>query len=699
MSNTDHPAVTVHLQDGIAVLTLAMQGGVNKVNAELMHGLGSALDSLDGQEVSGVVLTSAHRDFCAGADLEMLLQADDPAEILALCMRLHGLLDRLETGPPVVAALNGATLGGGYELALACHHRIAVPGVRIGLPETSLGVIPGGGGTQRLSRLIGLQGAAEVILQAQMPRAEQALKRGLVDAVVPADELVAAAVAWIRANPKAKQPWRQRGFRWKGIRPGSPDARNLFLAASATAYKRTAGAYPTAAVVLSVLADGAAVVFERSLEIEARAFAGLATSPGAKAMIRTFFFHKTAAEKHQGLPSIDESGIQRVAILGAGMMGAGLAFLFAKAGFDVVLRDVDAGALERGVAHVDAQIARLRHRSDAERQAVRDRIVASTDLEAIRGAQLVIEAVPENQALKRRVIAEVAPLLADDAILASNTSALPIGGLAVATPTPERFIGLHFFSPVEKMQLLEVVVGPATSERTVARCLHVAKALRKLPIVVNDGYGFYTTRVFSSYLLEGAQLVAEGVDPRLVDWAARTAGMVVGPLQVFDEVTLTLGSHALAEAERLHGGPSIAGAELVRRMVAIGRHGKAHGAGFYDYVDGKRRGIWGGLDTLVDVSRTTLTVPEIADRLMLAMVAEVGRALDDNVLRRFRDAEVGAVFGIGFAPNTGGPLSWMDLRGLDHVVEDLTALEGLHGKRFAPSRTVRAMATEGARFF
>jgi 3-hydroxyacyl-CoA dehydrogenase/enoyl-CoA hydratase/3-hydroxybutyryl-CoA epimerase len=698
MSAFENSVVRIGLDDRIATLTLAMEGGMNKVNADLLEGLAAGLDWLDAQDVAGIVLTSGHADFCAGADLEMLLSTDDPATMLEACTRLNALTDRLETGPPVVAALNGRALGGGYELALACHHRIAVEGTQVGLPEVMLGVIPGGGGTQRLPRLIGIQPALDVILQGKVVRAEKAVKTGMVDQVVPAGDLLEAARSWLGENPRAKQPWRDRKFRWKGIRPGSADARNVFLGASAMVYKKTAGAYEAPKVALAVIADGAAVAFERSLEIEARAFAKLATSPSAKAMIRTLFFHKTAADKHRGLPSTDEHGIQRVAVLGAGMMGAGLAFVCAKAGFEVVLRDVSDDALAAGLAHVDAQVAKLRHRSDDDKAALRGRITGTTDLEGLRGVDLVIEAVPEDLALKHRVIREVEPLLAEGAIFASNTSALPITDLAEASHHPDRFIGLHFFSPVEKMPLLEIIVGAKTDDRTLARCLGVAKAIRKTPIVVNDGYGFYTTRVFSAYILEGAQLVAEGVDPVLVDWAARTAGMAVGPLQVFDEVTLTLGVHAMAEAEKYLGVASIAGADLVRRMVDAGRLGKAHGAGFYDYADGKRRGMWSGIARLVEPAADQPSVEDVAERLILAQVAEVGRTLDDGIVRQFRDADVGAVFGLGFAPNTGGPLGYVDTRGAATVVADLERLAADHGARFAPAKAFRERAASGVRF-
>lgn len=702
MSGFTHDAVRLTVDDGIATITLARADGFDKVDAVLLEGLGAVLDHLQDQPLAGIVLTGANRDFCVGADLEMLLSTHDPAAMLQATGALHAITARLEAGPPVVAALNGSALGGGYELALACHHRIVVdaPHVRVGLPEVMLGVIPGGGGTQRLPRLIGLQPALDLLLQGKTLRAAKAKTAGLVDAVAPDHEtLLQEAQAWIRASPEARQPWADKRFRWPGIRPGSADARNLFLGAAAMVYRKTAGAFPAAETALSVVQEGAAVPLERALEIEARAFARLATSASAKAMIRTLFFHKNAADKQKGLPRVEDPGIRKVAVLGAGMMGAGIAFLSAQAGFDVVLKDISTGSLDRGMAHVERQIGRLKHLDDAAREALRARITPSVALSDVEGADLVIEAVFEDLDLKHRVIREVEPLLADDALFASNTSALPITDLAGASRHPERFIGLHFFSPVEKMPLLEVITSSQTDERTLARALAFARALRKTTIVVNDGYGFYTTRVFSSYILEGAQLVAEGYDPVVVDWAARSAGMVVGPLQVFDEVTLTLGVHAMAQAEQYLGITSTEGAALVRRLVEAGRLGKAHGAGFYTYVNGRRSGIWDGLDEVVGVPRKRASLDVLGERLLLAQVAEVGRALDAGILNNPRDAEVGAILGIGFAPNTGGPLSWADQLGLPTLVARLDELAEQFGDRFTPARTFREMAEEGKSFF
>ena len=689
----------------VAILTLAMPGRVNKINPAFVEGLAGALDWVDGIEgLAGVVLTSGHRDFCVGADLEMIYAGRDPAQIIDLCATFHRLHRRMEGGVPWVAAIAGSALGGGLELTLACHHRICVDDGRIqlGLPEVQLGVLPGGGGTQRLPRLLGIQAALELLTQGNSLRPAAARAKGVVDALVPsADDLIASAIAWIGDNPKAKQPWDRSGFRWPGPRPGSADARNLLLAASAMVYKRTAGAFPAVEHILSAVAEGAAVSFDAALMVESRHFAHLVVSDQAKDMIRTLFFHKTAADKQVGLPKVDDPEIARVSILGAGMMGAGLAFLSAKAGYDVVLKDIDAGALERGMAHVGRQVARLRYLDEADRKAILDRVSATLDPEGCRGSDLVIEAVIENREIKHQVTRQVEPLLADNAIWASNTSAIPITDLAQASSAPDRFIGLHFFSPVEKMPLLEVICGKETSEATLARCLSFARRLRKTAVVVNDGYGFFTSRVFSAYTVEGAELVAEGHDPTLIEWAARTAGMIVGPLQVTDEVSLSLCQHALQQGAAYLGDEILRqpGVELLFSLVAAGRLGKAHGAGFYDYADGKRRGLWAGLGDLVSATPAETGVDFLGRRLIYAQLAEVGRALDQGIIREHRDAEVAAILGIGFAPNTGGPLALMDRIGMPTLVQQLDALADAHGDRYRPAPVLRRRAAAGERFF
>ena len=690
---------------GVATLTLQMEGRANKINDQFGQTLQEALDWVEAREgLRGLVIASGHKDFCVGADLDALYAQRDPAAMLQRLAGLGGLLRRIERLPvPVVAALTGSALGGGYELALACNRRIAVddPRIQLGLPEVSLGVIPGAGGTQRLPRLVGIQSALEHILPGKIVRAPRALKAGLVDELAASPEAVMqAAAAWIATSPKAAQPWDEKSFRFPGPRPGGEQARNIIMAGAAMLYKKTAGAFPAAEAALSVVQEGCAVTFERSLQIESRAFAKLATSDQAKDMIRTLWFHRTAAEKHEGLPTAKEHGFAKVGILGAGMMGAGLAFVTAKAGMQVVLEDIDQGALDAGLAHVDQQLAKQRHLSDEQREQLRSRITGTLAVGDLEGCDLIIEAVFENLELKHVVTKETEPVLAEGGIWASNTSAIPITDLAKASAHPERFIGMHFFSPVEKMQLLEIITPEATSEQTLGRCLAYCRAIKKLPIVVGDGYGFYTTRVFSAYILEGAQLVAEGHDPATIEWAARAAGMVVPPLQVFDEVTLTLAIKGFQQGRTYGRTLDIPGVALVESMVRDhDRKGKAAGAGFYDYDPKAGRRLWPGLKDLVSATPDETGVDFIGRRLLGLQALEAARCVEDGVIAKHRDAEVGAIFGVGFAPNTGGPLSYIDRRGVKAFVAEMDDFAERYGERFSPPKLLRTMAEKGERFF
>lgn len=704
MTTTENNMVRLQFdaQTGVATLTLAMPK-VNRINPAFDEGLGQALDWASAQEgLSGIIIDTAHDDWCVGADLDGLFGERDAQTLLTRVTALGALYRRVETlGVPVVAALTGSALGGGYELALACHHRIALssPKVQVGLPEVTLGVLPGAGGTQRLPRLIGIQAALDIILQGKVLRAPKAKAAGLVDALADdRDALRQAALAYIAANPGAQQPWDRKG-RIPGPRPGSADARNLFMGACGMIEKKTAGAYHAPRIALAAVQEGLALTFDRALEVEARAFVQLAIGDQAKDMMRTLWFHRNAAKKHEGLPRAESDDIRKVAILGAGMMGAGLAFVCAKAGYEVVLRDINPDTLAAARAHCEAQAAKLKHLSDDARATLLSRITTTLEVEPIRGSDLIIEAVFENLDLKHKVTQEAEPLLAEGGIWASNTSALPIGDLASVSRDTSSFIGLHFFSPVEKMELLEIITGADTSEQTLARCLAFTKRIGKLPIVVGDGYGFYTTRVFSAYILEGAQLVAEGHDPTLIEWAGRSAGMVVPPLQVFDEVTLTLGVKAVTMG-RKYGRPlDMPGVGLVESMVEAGRAGRAAGAGFYDYKDGRRRGLWKGLRDHAAGTPEQSTVELLRDRLLGIQALEAARTVAEGIIKQPRDAEVGAIFGLGFAPGTGGPLSYIDRMGAAAFVARMDDFAARFGPRYAVPEALREMAASGKTYF
>lgn len=712
----------VDVADDVATLWMKMPGPTNVINARFGAGFQAALAAAKAHAgLKGLIVASGHREFCAGADLEFIYQCRDPEALYALVNTLHTTLRALETaGIPVVAAIAGPALGGGYELALACHHRVALdaPNVQVGLPEVSLGVIPGGGGTQRLPRLVGLQKAVEAIAQGQILRAGPALKARFVDALAPdLAGVFAAARQYIAANPKARQPWDARDFQWPGgVQPDTAAARNLFAAGAAMLVQKTAGAYPAPEAAVQAVYEGALLGFDAALRVEADLFVARVISDQAKDMIRTFFFHRTAVEKQVGLPRLaaDEDaqgGIHTVAVLGAGMMGAGLAFVAAQRGCTVVLKDISQEALDKGREHIAGQVAkRAKHLSADEKQALLDRVTFTLDVADLADADLVIEAVFENLALKHRVIAETEAVLKPGAIFASNTSALPIDDLAKASKNPSHFIGLHYFSPVEQMPLVEVIKGAATSEHTLARCLAFCRRTKKTAVVVNDGFGFYTTRVFSAYILEGAEAVAEGHDPVIVERAAQAAGMVVPPLKVFDEVTLSLGAKAIAMREQYQGAAlDLPGVRLIKAMVAAERLGKAAGAGFYDYASKPRR-LWSGLAAAATEARGGQpgvepqgTPPEqakaLGERLLLIQALEAVRALEGGVLRSARDGDLAAILGVGFAPNTGGPFAWLDRHDLKALVARLDALAAEGVERFKCPDLLRKMAGAGERFY
>jgi 3-hydroxyacyl-CoA dehydrogenase/enoyl-CoA hydratase/3-hydroxybutyryl-CoA epimerase len=692
--------------DGLATLTFGMAGKVNKVDRTMALGLQDALAWAKAREgLRGILLGTAHKFFCVGADIDGLYPMRDAAETFRYVQDLNQLFRNLETaGVPVAVALTGSALGGGYELALACHRRFCLddPKVQVGLPEVTLGVIPGAGGTQRLPRIIGIQKAVEHITQGQPVRAQKAKQLGMVDELHPTAEAVhAAARAWLLANPKARQPWDDKGFRFPPPGPETSDARNIFMVACAMTYKKVANTMPQVEAAICAIQEGCAVTFDRALEVESRWFVKCAVSDTSKDMIRTFWFHRNAALKAEGMPQAAEHGFRKVAILGAGMMGAGLAFICAEKGLEVVVKDIAEAALDVGRKHCADEARGKKHLSAEAQQAILDRITWSLEDASVAGSDLVIEAVVENDAVKHKVTQALEPLTNPTGIWASNTSAIPIGHLAKASERKAQFIGLHFFSPVEKMPLIEIIRGPETSDETIGRCVTFAKALGKLPILVNDGYGFYTSRVFGTYLMEAVQLVAEGHDPVLVEQAAKQAGMVVPPLKVFDEVTLRLGLHGIVQREKYLGEDvsAFAGVKLLKQLVEQhGRIGKAGGAGFYSY-DTPERGIWSGLRELVSARPAHTGLGYIQDRLMYIQAVEVVRCLEEGILREKRDAEVGAIFGIGFAPSSGGPLAWLDRCGIANAVKRLQALADELGPRFAPPALLVGMAERGERFW
>jgi 3-hydroxyacyl-CoA dehydrogenase/enoyl-CoA hydratase/3-hydroxybutyryl-CoA epimerase len=690
----------------IATIVMQMDGRANKINRAFGEGLAAALEAaLAFPDGRGIVIASGHRDWCVGADIDVLFGLRDPAGVRAVIGELNQLYRRIETcRVPVVAALTGSALGGGYELALACHYRIALdsPSVRFGLPEVTLGVIPGAGGTQRLPRLIGLQPALEHILQGRIVRAAQARKAGLVDelAADPAS-LRAAAETFIAGTPKPKQPFDRRDFRWPGPQPDAPEGRALFGGAAAMLLKQTAGAFPAPEAALRAVYEGTFVGIDAGVAIETRYFVQVITADSAKDMLRTVWYHRTAAEKLEGREASSDPPFRSVAILGAGMMGSGLAAVAALAGCEVVLKDIDQAALDKGLAVCRGVLEkRSKHKTADERAVIAGRVRGTLQAAELEGVDLVIEAVVETKKVKHAVIRETEAVMNPDGVFASNTSALPIGDLAQAAQRPAAFLGLHFFSPVETMPLVEVVRGPATNDRTLARALAFCRAIEKIPIVVNDGFGFYTTRVFARYIMEGAQLVLDGHDPVLVEWAAKSAGMLVPPLKVFDEVSLTLGRHVLDSGREYVGDePGLEAGELLKTLIDVhGRSGKAAGKGFYDYQAEPRR-IWSGLRALARRQPAETGVPYLQRRLLLVQALEAARCLEQGILRGPAEGDLGALLGLGFAPQTGGPFAWLDRQDRPALLAEADRLAAAHGPRFAAPELLRRMAREGGRFY
>jgi 3-hydroxyacyl-CoA dehydrogenase / enoyl-CoA hydratase / 3-hydroxybutyryl-CoA epimerase len=708
-------------QDGAGVVTLILDdpsSSANTMNDAYRRSMAAVIDRLEREResVTGVILTSAKGTFFAGGnltDLASATEADRPA-IIALGAQIKNQLRRLETlGVPVVAALNGTALGGGLEIALACHHRIVVdsPKIKLGFPEVTLGLLPGGGGVVRTTRLLGLATAlTELLLQGQQVRPAKALKLGLVHELASdQDAMMAAARAFIAAHPQSQQPYDVKGYRVPGGTPTSPSLAAMLPVFPAVLVKQLKGTHlPAPHHILCAAVEGLCVDIEAAFTIEGRYFADLVCGQTAKNMIQAFWFDLNRVNGGAARPAgIAPRTPSRVAVLGAGMMGAGIAHALATAGMDVVLKDVSTEAAEKGKSHaqklLDGALAKGRITQD-KRDQILGRITATGDPKDTAGCDAVIEAVFENQELKHRVFGEVESLLTADALLCSNTSTLPITGLAAGVSRPEGFIGLHFFSPVDRMPLVEIIVGEKTSDETLARAIDLVRAIGKTPIVVNDSRGFFTSRVFGTYVLEGAALLGEGVPPMSVERAALQAGFPAGPLTLMDEVTLSLMQKIAQEetglAERR---PRHPGQDVVDTVAGAGRTGKSSGAGFYDWDGGKR--IWPGLADLFPprLEGTEGHVPftDAQERMLFVMAVETARCVEENVLRSVEDANIGSVMGIGFPPKFGGVLQYIDQYegGVAGFVARAQELADRYGGRFRPPAllTTRAVAAGSLR--
>ncbi|WP_067681375.1 3-hydroxyacyl-CoA dehydrogenase NAD-binding domain-containing protein [Nocardia miyunensis] len=659
--------------DGILTLTLDdPTQSVNTMTAEFVRSLEEHLDRIladieGGSAIRGVILTSGKKTFFAGGDLRDLSAAtkDDAPDLAAFTDRAKRQLRKLETlGVPVVAAINGSALGGGLEIALACHHRIVIdaPGVRIGLPEVTLGLLPGGGGVVRSVRLLGLDVALDKVLLTGATYAPEAARDlGLVDRVVGDDSaLIEAATAWIAQHPDAKQPW-DEGASIPGGSANDPAVAATLPARTAAVRASHRGApMQAAANVLSAAVESTQVDIDTAFDIETRYFVELAVGQVSKNIIQGTFFDMQAVRAGTSRPAgFDAHSVSTVGVVGAGMMGAGIALSAALSGLEVWLKDVDRPRAEKGVAYAERVLAKQvssGRRSEASAAEVLGRIRATDRMTDLAQADLVIEAVFEDPDLKAKVFGEIDETVAPTTLLASNTSTLPISGLAGAVKRPADFVGLHFFSPVERMGLVEIVVGRETSDETVARAFDVVRQLGKTPIVVGDGRGFFTSRVILSRLLEAAAMVGEGIAPQSIEQASVRAGYPVGTLALLDELTLSL-PHTIYEQFRADAGPDWVdhpGARVLEVLLEAGRPGRAAGGGFYEYVDGRRSGLWSELDKRLGPFRPAPDIAELSDRLLFAEAVDTARCLDSGLLRSTADANVGSILGIGFPRWTGG---------------------------------------------
>ncbi|MBO6825294.1 MAG: enoyl-CoA hydratase/isomerase family protein [Sneathiella sp.] len=701
--------------DGIATISWDMPDrSMNVLNNGSIPAFKEAVEkTIADDNVKGVIITSAKPDFIAGADLEMLQGWNGAEEMFENGMELQMLFRSMEKGgKPFVAAINGTALGGGFEICLACHRRIAAdnPKAKIGLPEVKVGLLPGGGGTQRLPRLIGIQPALPLLLEGKHLSPEKALKAGAVEEVVPADQLLARAKEWLmNAKPEdAVQPWDKKGFRIPGGAPMTPKGMMTFTAGNAMLHEKTQGNYPAATNIMSCVYNGCCVDIDSGLKIETRYFVKTCMSPEAKNMIRSLFFGIGNANKLASRPKdIPTQKFTKVGVLGAGMMGAGIAYVTAMAGIQVVLIDQDQTAAERGKSYSENLLKKAIQRkrmTEDKAEKILSLITPTTDYSLLDGAELVVEAVFENREIKADVTAKSEAVIADNAIFASNTSTLPITGLSEASKRPANFIGLHFFSPVDKMPLVEIICGKDTSQETLARSMDYVKAIRKTPIVVNDSRGFYTSRVFGTYVNEGIALLAEGVNPALIDNAGKKAGMPVGPLALADEVALDLIYKIRNQTKKDLGDkyvPNPADAVVDKMVEELGRVGKREGKGFYEYpADGKKH-LWSGLAEQFPQlpEEDQPSVEEVIKRLIYIQSVETARCMEENVVTTAEDADVGSILGWGFAPFRGGAISQIHTVGVDNFVSECDRMAQAYGARFTPPKMLRDMAAKGENFY
>ena len=684
----------------------------------------------ENDDIKGLVISSGKPSgFCAGADLgEMNQQAGggkpesemSEAELKAAQFErgfaLNKTLRELETcGKPIACALNGLALGGGLEVALACHYRVAAndnPKLQFGLPEAKIGLLPGAGGTQRLPRLIGAQEALPLILQGKSFNAEKALKMGVVGELAASDETVAKCKEWIKANPDAKAPWDEKGFKVPGgVYHKSPGMGQVATMGNAMLHAQTHGNYPAQKNILSCVYEGLQVPIDAGLRIETRYFINTQQRPEAKAMIRSLFLSTQALSKGgnrpQGFPKTE---FKKIAVIGAGLMGAGIAYVQAKAGIPTVLVDISKENAEKGKDYsrrlVEKDISRGKT-TEEKGEKLLDLITTTDSYDDFKGADLVVEAVFENPELKAKITKMAEEVLDASAVFGSNTSTLPITGLAEASERPENFIGIHFFSPVERMGLVEIIMGEKTSQETLAKSVDYVLAIRKTPIVVNDSRGFYTSRCFGTYTQEGMAMLAEGIKPAIIENVGRQSGMPMGPLEVSDSVGLDTAlkvGRQMAQASGVDYDSNELGQMMAWLVEDKGRVGRKAGKGFYDYNEkGKPERLWPDLSTRIDVKVDECPPEmkqELKNRFLVRQAIEVARCFEEGVITDARDGDIGSILAWGFAPYTGGCCSYVDLIwGIGPFVEEAERLAAKYGERFAPPALLKDMAAKGEGFY
>lgn len=697
----------------IVTITMDMPNrSANVLNEEFAESFKESLARVQQEtDLAGVIITSAKKTFVAGADLEGMLTVRDAGAMFNEIQTMKRFFRGIEkSGKPFVAAINGAAMGGGFEVALACHHRILMNSrdAQVGLPEVTLGLIPGGGGITRMVRMLGLETALPLLMEGKRLSPAEALKLGVVNELAEnREELIEKAKAWILANPNPSKPWDTKGYRIPGGDPKTPKVAQMLAVAPAMLLKKTNGNFPAPQAILSAAVEGALVDFDTADRIESRYLANVATGNVAKNMISAFWFQLNKINAGGSRPEgFDRHTTKKVGVLGAGMMGSGIAYACATSGIPVVLKDTTLERAEKGKAYtakvLGPRVEKGRMKPEQLEQTLA-LIHPTTEADDLKGCDLIIEAVFEDRDIKKQATQEAEARLEPTAVFASNTSTLPITGLASVSERPANFIGLHFFSPVDKMQLVEIIIGKETSKETLAKAFDFVRQIKKTPIVVNDSRGFYTSRVFATYTNEGMLLLAEGQHPRAIESAGVKAGMPVGPLAVSDEVSLSLMQHVrrqtekdlMAEGKEIPHNPANT---IIDAMLEKGRPGRAGGGGFYEYPKDAKKHLWSGLAELFPHTGQPLDQAGMIERLLFIQAIETARCIEENVVLSIADANIGSIFGWGFAAHKGGTVQFINDYGVRNFVDRAKVLATTYGERFTPPALLVRMAEAGETF-